>query len=199
MTADELAALRSRHAVSPQSPATLSDVLAVYEAVMAADARSLQAMAHVESLRDQSLLARTMATETEHDDPDSCSCHEVPSRHLDPDGHVPTCTRSMAYASQALITEARQEADGALAEMGEMREQTQRLRAERDALVAEVKTIAERTEAALTKRIAAWLYDESSFLASMASTREANDRNQRSSALANAADSLRAGTWKESK
>lgn len=45
--------------------------------------------------------------------------------------------------------------------------------------------------------IAKWLYAESSRFASTAQTREACDRNQRPSALANATDSLRAGTWKE--
>lgn len=62
-------------------------------------------------------------------------------------------------------------------------------RVERDALAAEVKATAHD--------IADFLYAESSRLASIGHTREDNDRNQRSSALANAADSLRAGTWKE--
>lgn len=67
MTADELAALRSRHAVSPQSPATLSDVLAVYEAVMAGERPKLLPQVQALTAERDALAAevKTIAKRTE--------------------------------------------------------------------------------------------------------------------------------------
>lgn len=100
-------------------------------------------------------------------------------------------------AEIAMLTDewriARSERDAARAEVERLTRERDRAQ---DGLLA-VSQERNRIERETVEAIAAWLYAESSRLASTAHTREACDRNQRSSALANAADSLRDGTWKE--